>query len=163
MEWKQIDGYENYSVSINGEVRNDKFDRIMKQTLDNKGYYVMNLCKNGKPKLHLVHRLIALAFIPLEPGKDFVDHHDGERANNSVENLRWATQQENNQNQSIRKNNKSGFKGVHFENGKWKAQIGIDGKRIHLGYFETIEEAVTVRSARANIEFGEFTNSCERS
>ena len=161
MEWKQIDGY-NYSVSINGDVRNDKTERILKQSKNKDGYYKVNLCKNGKAKIHKVHRLVALAFIPLVAGCDFVDHHDGEPTNNSVENLRWATHQENMQNRPVNKNNTSGYKGVTFDKGKWRAQIKIDGKQITLGRFETIEEAVAVRSARANEVFGVFTNACER-
>jgi hypothetical protein len=160
MDWKQIDGYDNYYVSTDGQVRNAS-GLILKQRKDN-GYYRVGLYKNKKQEFNRVHRLVALAFIPLEAGKDFVDHHDGERANNSVTNLRWATRQENNQNRTMNKNNTSGFKGVRFERGKWRAQITIDGKLIHLGYFEKIEEAVAVRSARANEVFGEFTHSCEK-
>jgi hypothetical protein len=159
--WKKIDEYENYSVSINGEVRNDKTERILKQK-NHKGYYRVGLCKNGKQKQHSVHRLVALAFIALEPGKDFVDHHDGERTNNSLENLRWCNLKENQHNRTMSKNNTSGFKGVRFDRGKWRAQIWIDGKTIYLGRFEKIEEAAAVRAARANQEFGEFTNACEK-
>ena len=164
MDWKQIDGYDNYSVSINGEVRNDKTERILKPGKDTSGYYIVKLCKSGIQKNHKVHRLISLAFIPLEEGCDFVDHLDTIRTNNSLENLRWCTRQENNQNQSIRKDNTSGYKGVTFDRArnKWSAYIKIDGKDIHLGRFETVEEAAAVRAARAQQEFGEFTHSCER-
>jgi hypothetical protein len=163
MDWKKIDGYDNYSVSINGEVRNDKTERILKSRLNKStGYYQVILCKNGKVKNHKVHRLIALAFIPLEPGKDVIDHEDGEKTNNSLTNLRWVTQQQNTQNRALAKNNTSGYKGVSFYKGKWVSYIMVDGKQINLGHFEKIEEAVAVRSARANQEFGEFTNACER-
>jgi hypothetical protein len=162
MDWKQIDGYDNYYVSINGEVRNDKTERILKQTLTKKGYYVVGLYKNGKMKLHYVHRLFAYAFIPLVPGCDFIDHRDGARTNNSLTNLRWVTNQQNSQNVSLSKRNTSGIKGVCFNRGKWRASICINGKYIFLGYFEKIEEAAAVRAARANIEFGEFTNACEK-
>jgi len=161
--WKQIEGY-NYSVSINGEVRNDATERILKPSKNNKGYYELNLCNNGKAKNHKVHRLVALAFIPLEVGKDFIDHRDGDRTNNSLENLRWVTPQQNAQNRTLTKRNTSGYKGVTFDRArnKWMAGIKIDGKQINLGRFETIEEAVAVRSARANEVFGVFTHSCER-
>jgi hypothetical protein len=161
MDWKKIDDFDNYSISSEGQVRNDKFDRILKQTLNHKGYYRVGLCENGKQKQYSVHRLVAIAFVPLEDGCDFVDHHDGEPTNNSVENLRWCNLKENSQNRSMSKNNKSGFKGVHFENGKWRAYINIDGKKQHLGCFDTIEEAAAVRAARANQVFGVFTNACE--
>ena len=161
MEWKKIDDFENYSISSEGEVRNDKFDRILNPSNDKDGYLRVCLYKNGKKKTHYVHRLVASAFIPLENGKDFVDHKDGEPTNNSVENLRWCNLKENNQNKSIAKNNTSGIKGVRFDRGKWCARIWIDGKHIYLGYFESIEEAAAVRSARANQVFGVFTNACE--
>jgi hypothetical protein len=160
MEWKQIDGYD-YSVSSEGQVRNAS-GLIMKQSKQKNGYYRVNLWKNGKRKTHYVHRLVASAFIPFENGKDFVDHKDGEPTNNSVTNLRWATRQQNTQNASLSKRNTSGYKGVCFDKGRWKAYIRIDGKIIHLGYFDKPEEAAAVRSARANQEFGEFTHSCER-
>jgi hypothetical protein len=164
MDWKQIDGYDNYYVSINGEVRNDTTGLILKQLKEKNGYYRVCLYKNGKKKNHYVHRLFAFAFIPLEPGKDFIDHEDGERTNNSVTNLRWANKKENAQNRTLTKLNTSGFKGVSFykRTQKWNAQIMVDGKHINLGYFEKIEEAVAARAAKANEEFGEFTNVCER-
>jgi hypothetical protein len=161
MDWKKIDGYDNYYVSINGEIRNDTTERILKPNKV-KGYYFVGLSKNGKKKFHSVHRLVALAFVPLEPGKDYVDHRDGDRTNNSLTNLRWVTNQQNTQNQSLSKNNTSGYKGVCFNRGKWKACIMVDGKHINLGDFEKIEEAAAVRAARANQEFGEFTNACEK-
>lgn len=71
--WKKIED-SNYSVSINGEVRNDKFDRILKQSKDTSGYYQVDLSKNGKRKKQLVHRLVSLAFIPLVPGCEFVSY-----------------------------------------------------------------------------------------
>jgi hypothetical protein len=161
MEWKKIDDFENYSISSTGQIRNDTTGKILKQTLNSDGYYRVNLSKNGKMETRRVHRLVALAFIPLEPGCDFVDHKDGHPENNLLTNLRWCTQQQNNQNATMRKDNTSGYKGVDFHNGKWRARIKIDDKSIHLGYFNTPEEAAAVRSAKANEVFGVFTNACE--
>jgi hypothetical protein len=161
MEWRPIDDYENYSISSTGQVRNNKTERIMKLDLRPNGYYQVGLSKNGKTKTYYPHRLVALAFIPLEPGKDFVDHKDGHPENNSVENLRWCTQQENTRNRTINKNNTSGYKGVYKMKEKWCAQIKIDGKHIYLGNFDTAEEAAAVRSARAQQVYGVFTNACE--
>lgn len=163
MEWERIADFETYSTSSDGQVRNDKTGRILKPRLNTDGYYHVNLCKNGKAKNHKVHRLVALAFIPLEEGRNCVDHKDTDRTNNSLANLRWCTLKENQHNRSMSKNNTSGYKGVSFykRDKKWRAEIKIDGKLIHLGYFDTAEEASAVRSARANQEFGEFTHSCE--
>tara|TARA_R110000823_G_scaffold45957_1_gene118270 strand:- start:294 stop:782 length:489 start_codon:yes stop_codon:yes gene_type:complete len=160
--FKKIEGYDNYSISLEGEVRNDKTNKFLKPVLHD-GYYRIVLCKNGKPKAHSLHRLIAIAFIQKEEGRDCVDHIDNNRTNNSLENLRWCSKKENNQNRSLSNKNTSGVKGVHFEkkSQKWRVQINIDGKQIRLGYFKTLEEATLVRREKAQEIFGLFTNACE--
>ena len=62
--WKEIEGFDNYQISNLGRVKNIKFDRLVKPLLDNRGYIMVNLYKNGKMKRLLLHRLIAIAFIP---------------------------------------------------------------------------------------------------
>jgi len=162
--WKKIDGYDNYSVSNLGNVRNDMTNRILKAIIDVHGYYTVNLYNNCHRKKHKIHRLVALAFIPNVENKECVDHKDNDKVNNKLENLRWATHQENVQNQSMSKRNTSKVKGVHFDkqNQKWRAVIKFDGKVTHLGYFRTIEEATQVRRAKAKELYGDFLNSCEQ-
>jgi hypothetical protein len=111
-----------------------------------------------------VHVLVADAFLENHDGKSFVDHIDNDRSNNNISNLRWATSIENNRNAIVRKDNKSGVKGVHFDKhaNKYKSQITIDGIKIHLGYFTKIEDAKQARISKANQAFGVFTNSCEK-
>ena len=95
MEWKQIDGYENYEVSNEGGlVRNKKTGRILKQFQD-RGYLYVSLSKNSKAKRCSVHRLVATAFIPNPHGYDTVDHIDKNRQNNDVSNLRWMSHKNN--------------------------------------------------------------------
>lgn len=93
-----------------------------------------------------------------------MDHIDNNRFNNNISNLRWATYQENNQNANISKANTSGIKGVSFNknNNKWRASITIDGVKIHLGYFDKLEDAKKARIERANKAFGVYINSCEK-
>lgn len=162
-KWKKVDGYENYSVSTMGNVRNDETMRIFKGSKDKNGYLIGNLTKNRKSKSHSIHRLVALAFIPNPDVKPCVDHVFNNKIDNRVEVLRWCTHEENNRNQQISSNNTSGFKGVswHKSSQKWQANIKIDGISIHLGLFETKEEAATARRTRANEAFGVFTNLCE--
>lgn len=118
-KWKPIAGYENqYEVSSFGRVkslprtiytvwRNGKngvyFQKgrilaLKECSRNNKGYQTYKqVCfsVNGIHKYFLVHRLVAEAFIPKPKGKDFVNHKDGNKHNNRVDNLEWVTQKEN--------------------------------------------------------------------
>jgi hypothetical protein len=88
-----------------------------------------------------------------------VDHINGDRADNSPENLRECSRSENNMNQRhARTNNTSGERGVSFDNarGKWRAYISSNGSCKMLGRFDTVEDAVRVRRAAMQETFGEF-------
>ena len=95
MAWKKIDGFENYSISSEGNVRNDNTMRILKPSHNNKGYLMINLWKNNKGNWKLIHRLLAIAFIPNPEGKPQINHIDGNPKNNSIDNLEWCTGSEN--------------------------------------------------------------------
>ena len=110
MEWKKIEGYENYSVSSNGDVRNDETGIILK-VYYNQGYQLIKLRKNGKRKMFRVHRLVAQAFIPNPENKPCVDHINTIRDDNRVENLKWVTHKENMNNPLSRKNSSESKKG----------------------------------------------------
>ncbi|MDG6143071.1 NUMOD4 motif-containing HNH endonuclease [Lactococcus formosensis] len=93
-KWKKIKGYQNYEVSDFGNIRNSR-GLVMKQRTTYRGYKEIGL-RNGKvQKFHLVHRLVAQAFLEEIPSKNYVNHIDGNKTNNSVENLEWVTQSEN--------------------------------------------------------------------
>lgn len=95
MQWKKIKNFENYSVSDTGLVRDDVKCRILKQTPSD-GYLVVSLRTNdGRRHTVRVHRLIAEAFIPNTENKPQVNHKDGNGHNNYVDNLEWASSQEN--------------------------------------------------------------------
>ena len=100
-EWIDFRGI--YQVSNLGRVKslgNDKTrkERILKVTPDKGGYLQVFLYKNGKRKTFKVHRLVATMFIPNPENKTFIDHINTIRDDNRVENLRWVTQKENNNN-----------------------------------------------------------------
>jgi len=95
--FKKINGSNNYSINEHGEVRNDKNGYIKNATVNKKnGYLEIDLYNGNKRKKVRVHRLIAEAFLPNPSNKPTVDHADGNRQNNAIENLRWATYSEQN-------------------------------------------------------------------
>lgn len=94
-KWKDVDGYDGlYKVSTLGRVKG-KY-RIKSQQDNGKGYLMVRLNKNGESRWHLVHRLVAKAFIENPQNKPTVNHIDGNRKNNKFNNLEWATYSENN-------------------------------------------------------------------
>ncbi len=159
-EFKAIENYD-YSISNHGNVKNNKSGRILKAMSNKKGYYLIDLSKNGKSNKILVHRLVANAFIPNPENKPQVDHIDNNKTNNNVNNLRWCTNDENQFNKCISKANKTGVKGITNENDNWRSQITHNKKKYHLGYFENIEDAAKARQIKAKELFGEFTNKVE--
>ena len=99
-----IEGYENYLIFEDGVVINTKSGKEIKPSLNNIGYYVITLCKDGKPKNFLIHRLIAQGFIPNPDNKPLIDHMNRNTQDNRIENLRWATRSENDRNRKCYSN-----------------------------------------------------------
>ena len=162
-DWRIIKDFPNYRVCKLGLVQNIKTNRILKFCKDKKGYLLINLCNNGIAKHMRVHRLVAHAYLDNPENKLSVDHINNIKSDNRLENLRFASRQEQQHNIGIPKNNTSGVKGVYYDKSRnyWRAIIYINGKRIHLGYYKTLEEAKLVRQQKAREIFGEFTNICE--
>lgn len=128
------------------------------------GKKVGNLTKNGyvtcgiNGESYYVHRIIYLMHHNTHPLQ--VDHIDNNKSNNSIENLRAATQHQNSCNEKLRITNTSGVKGVYFNKRKqlWHARISHHYKEIHVGYFKTLAEAEkAVREKRVEIH-KEFAN-----
>lgn len=87
--WAEVS--RKYEASSDGHIRNKQTGRVLKEFAGKGGY--MRTQFDGKTRA--VHRVIADVFIPKEPGKEFVNHKDGNKRNNSVENLEWCTRSEN--------------------------------------------------------------------
>ena len=94
--WKTIEGYPNYEVSNTGRVISHArtHDKELRQ-MEQRGYLVVGLCRENIVKRILVHRLVAQAFCDNPHNKSQVNHIDGNRKNNSAENLEWVTPKEN--------------------------------------------------------------------
>ena len=97
-EWTDIKGYENlYQISKEGEEKSLYFnkEKILKQHIMKNGYHQVSLYKDGIKTKFLVHRLVALNFLPNPNSLPQVNHIDGNKSNNSIENLEWISQIDN--------------------------------------------------------------------
>jgi len=96
-DFKTIPHYPNYSVAIDGRVRNDKKGNLLRWVDNGKGYQVVKLYNEQRPqgRLCLVHRLVLSTHDP-RPGEALdVNHIDGNKRNNHISNLEWVTKSEN--------------------------------------------------------------------
>jgi len=143
-----IKGYEGlYSINENGNIYSYISNKYLNPFKDSYGYLVVTLCKDKSPKWHKVHRLIAETYIPNPENKPFVDHINRNKLDNSINNLRWATITENNQNQSVYKTNKLKEQYICYRKSQNNFVFAIIRNKIkHVKYFKTLEEAINYRN-----------------
>lgn len=91
-----------------------------------------------------MHELVALAFIGERPDGFDIDHINGDRKDNRLENLRYVPHCVNTRNVT-KVRAKSGALGVYWNAGKWAAQVNYDGRKRYLGRFDTVEAATAAR------------------
>lgn len=104
------------------------------------------------------HRLAWLHYHGVMPPEQ-VDHINGKKDDNRISNLRLATHAQNNRNRPAQANNTSGFKGVRqTAHGTWNARITVDHQEIHIGNYQTIEEARAAYDAAALMHHGDFAS-----
>ncbi len=167
--WKDIEGFIGYyQVSNKGRVKSlsrEKFspfgnfisqEHLLKQRLSNCGYCRVHLRKTVNGRHLSVHRLVASAFIPLVKNRTEVNHLNGIKTDNSLENLEWVTTSENGTHyfSNINKSNKKW--GVLFEKryNKWTVVIRVaEKKRKYIGTYKTQELAIEARN-EAILKYG---------
>lgn len=117
-------------------------------------YAYRTTAKDGKNRPLAMHRALTGA-----PAGTHVDHRDGDGLNNRRSNLRVCTHAENMQNRVLDRRNRFGASGVWARRGKYRACIKINRRTIHLGTFETPEEAAAAYHGAAKVLFGEFARA----
>ena len=88
---KDIKNYEGlYAITPEGEVWSYRRKKFLKPRANNDGYLIVNLHKDGKVKTHLIHRLVAEAYIPNTENLPQINHRDENKTNNCLQNLEWC-------------------------------------------------------------------------
>lgn len=95
MFMKQIEGFENYSIDVNGLVYNTKYKRYIKPFDGGDGYWSIRINKDKKRYKFKVHRLVAITYLLNNNNKPQVNHINGNKKDNRLENLEWVTNSEN--------------------------------------------------------------------
>ena len=89
--WKNIPNWEWYLINEQGEVLNTRTNKPIKGDVNNIGYHRITLYDNGQKKRFCIHRLLATLFLPNPDNLPEVNHIDGNKDNNGVNNLEWCT------------------------------------------------------------------------
>lgn len=158
--WKDIPNYVNkYQASSAGRIRSLlncrgnvlSKPKILKDAKNNRGYHIVTLCKDGITQQFLIHRLVALTFIPNLDAKLTVDHIDKNKSNNTISNLRWATNDEQLENKeyplTINSNpGATGEKYIHWMSKTQKFRVYNKRNNPVLKYFKTLEDAIKFRN-----------------
>ena len=142
--WKAFT--DTHEISTEGEIRN-KRGMILKQHLHkDRGYLQLVLTMKGKQHSIYPHRLVATAFLPNPDNLRDVDHINRVKTDNRVENLRWATHSDNCMNKVCRVESKSKEKNIYARvDGMFIVKKMVDGKRVYLGIYDTLEDAIAAR------------------
>ena len=134
--WKDIEGYEGlYQVSNLGRVKSKHrvSERILKPSINSRGYMLVILSKNGEYKSGKVHRLVAQSFIPNTENKPQVNHIDENKTNNMASNLEWVTVKENINHGTRTERTSHKIKAIDIANGEYNYYNSISECARYLG------------------------------
>ncbi len=151
--WKDVnDSNGQYKVSNTGKVmsfKRNKDGEIMKGYVDRDNYtsVAIILHNNPKSKPFKINRLVATHFISNPNNYTIVDHIDGNRQNDCVENLRWVNRRHNSLNSNMKSSNTNGIKGIfyHQKRDQWGATFYTEEGKSSYKLFKTKEEAIEYR------------------
>lgn len=147
----EVNGFENYLIYEDGSIFSKKRNKFLKNLHHSDGYLQVSLCKDGKVKHFLIHRLIGLHYIPNPNSYPEIDHIDRNKLNNSIDNLRWCDRSINNQNKGLFTNNKLGISNIHYHKSKeiYIFKKTINGKS-HEKRFTNLEDAIKYKEEYLN-------------
>jgi hypothetical protein len=156
-EYEPLKGFEKlYVINREGSIwsyysKNGRLMNTLQHEMNHclsKGYKVVNLRKNGIKKHRCLHRLLALQFIPNPNNLPDIDHINRNKLDNSLENLRWVTSKQNNNNRT----NKSIHPFIRLTPfGKYCIRFKINGVMTHIGCYKTLEEALSERDCHLDL------------
>ena len=163
-EWKPIVGWDRYEISNLGRVRNSSKE-ILKPGFSTKGYRHVTLYRNDERRTCKVHHLVLNTFVGPRPPRHVAAHEDRNRSNNTLLNLRWATNSENQQD-AVKHGTSPGFqkRGEGHHNAKLNMNQIETIKRLHRAgksYTEISAEFEVYRSHIRNIVMGKRWASSE--
>ena len=149
--FKVIEEYPEYEVSNYGQIRYK--NKIMKVSTDQNGYKYFCIYNDAGDKLidgKRIHRQVANAFLPNINNEQIVKHRDGNKENNNVNNLYYYTLPEADKNKLLTNRiSSSGYSGVQYiknkMGGKYRVVITENKRPKHIGYYETLDEAILAR------------------
>lgn len=134
---KQITNYDNYYIYDNGDVLNISTNKILKGSISEHGYKYYRLSKNNKKKMFYAHRLVAEMFLDNPNNLKVVNHIDGNKLNNNVDNLEWVTQSDNvihaHKNNLIKKSREREYYKEDLPNEQWRALNDFNYSVSNLG------------------------------
>ena len=145
-EFEDLKDYEKlYKINKNGEIWSCRHKKLLSHRFDTNGYRMCSLAKEGVCKSGVIlHRLVAIQFIPNPDNLKFVDHIDRNKLNNNVENLRWVTRSQNMLN---RKDTKHPYIYWHKPEQIYEIRINDNKVKVYSSCHKELDQAILVRDA----------------